>query len=364
MSEASVAARAAMKKKAERMTTDPHEKVDASSWEPGDPMNASTKTGMRPVSKRAYKRGGKVEGEKAKAHMGRAPRKSGGLAVELMNRNQKDANAEREGGKHDGGLKTGGRAKKAGGGGFTDPRVSATEALGTSAQRAGVPTGLMNFTPNTTGAFGRQMGIKTGGRVKKANGGGNWIKGAIKHPGALHKALKVPEGKDIPEKKLEKAEHSKSPLLAKRAKLAETLKHMPRKDGGDVVSKDDPAGLRPTGGRIARKDGGRAKGKTNINIVIGAPKPAMPPMGPGGAPMDPGSMPPPPPPPPMGAMPPGAPGGGAPAAPPMPQGMPPMMGRKSGGRIPNVHTGAGGGLARLEKIEIERRSDRGSHGEA
>lgn len=54
----------------------------------------------------------------------------------------------------------------------------------------------------------------------------NWIAGAIKHPGALHKELKVPEGKKIPEAKLKKAEHSKSPLLRKRANLAETLKGM------------------------------------------------------------------------------------------------------------------------------------------
>lgn len=30
----------------------------------------------------------------------------------------------------------------------------------------------------------------------------NWIGDAIKKPEALHKALKVPEGKKIPEKKL------------------------------------------------------------------------------------------------------------------------------------------------------------------
>jgi hypothetical protein len=41
--------------------------------------------------------------------------------------------------------------------------------------------------------------------------------------GALHKSLHVPEGEKIPEKKLEKAEHSKNPKLRKRAVLAETL---------------------------------------------------------------------------------------------------------------------------------------------
>ena len=52
----------------------------------------------------------------------------------------------------------------------------------------------------------------------------NWIKGAIKHPGALHKELGVPKGVKIPEKKLKAAEHSKNPLERKRANLAETLK--------------------------------------------------------------------------------------------------------------------------------------------
>lgn len=52
-----------------------------------------------------------------------------------------------------------------------------------------------------------------------------WIKGAIKHPGALHKQLKVPEGKKIPEKKLEAAE-KKPGKEGQRARLAETLKKM------------------------------------------------------------------------------------------------------------------------------------------
>jgi len=54
----------------------------------------------------------------------------------------------------------------------------------------------------------------------------NWIKGAIKHPGALHKELGVPQGKKIPQAKLEKAEKSKNPTLRKRANLAETLGRM------------------------------------------------------------------------------------------------------------------------------------------
>lgn len=55
---------------------------------------------------------------------------------------------------------------------------------------------------------------------------GGWIHGAIKHPGSLHRALGVPQGKDIPAKKLQKAEHSSNPSLKRKAVLAETLKHL------------------------------------------------------------------------------------------------------------------------------------------
>jgi hypothetical protein len=52
-----------------------------------------------------------------------------------------------------------------------------------------------------------------------------WISGAIKHPGALHKSLGVPVGQKIPLKKLHSAEN-KGGLMAKRANLAETLRHL------------------------------------------------------------------------------------------------------------------------------------------
>ena len=52
----------------------------------------------------------------------------------------------------------------------------------------------------------------------------NWIAGAIKKPGALHKSLGVPLDKKIPAAKINKAAKSKNPTLAKRANLAKTLK--------------------------------------------------------------------------------------------------------------------------------------------
>ena len=54
----------------------------------------------------------------------------------------------------------------------------------------------------------------------------HWISSAIKHPGALRKTLGVKKGQKIPASKLKKAEHSKNPTTAKRARLAETLKKM------------------------------------------------------------------------------------------------------------------------------------------
>lgn len=62
----------------------------------------------------------------------------------------------------------------------------------------------------------------------------NWIKGAIKHKGALHKSLGVPAGEKIPASKLSKAAHSDDPKLAKRANLAMTLKKLHKRHGGDV----------------------------------------------------------------------------------------------------------------------------------
>jgi hypothetical protein len=51
----------------------------------------------------------------------------------------------------------------------------------------------------------------------------NFIQGAIKHPGALHKELGVPQGKKIPAKKLAAAAE-KGGKLGQRARFAETLK--------------------------------------------------------------------------------------------------------------------------------------------
>jgi len=56
----------------------------------------------------------------------------------------------------------------------------------------------------------------------------NWIAGAIKHKGALHKQLGVTQGKNIPEGKIEAAA-TKGGTLGRRARLALTLAKLRKK---------------------------------------------------------------------------------------------------------------------------------------
>lgn len=65
----------------------------------------------------------------------------------------------------------------------------------------------------------------------------NWIAGAIKHPGALHRELGVKAGSKIPAGKLAAAA-KKGGKEGKRARLAETLK-------GFHKGKKKKSGLRP-----------------------------------------------------------------------------------------------------------------------
>ena len=186
MSEMAKKAREALKSKARKLAGEATGKVDASSFTPSEPLNADVKTGMRPVSKRAFKKGGKVHGKAAMKRADRVQRKSGGkveseaaeakeYADAKTNRNLKDANAKREGKKHVGGLKTGGRAKRANGGMTPD---ELREAYRKGKERADAMTeeerrreAMQQVDSLQNHKRLDEMGRKSGGRAKKQDGG-------------------------------------------------------------------------------------------------------------------------------------------------------------------------------------------------
>jgi hypothetical protein len=229
MSAMSEKARDAAKSKVSRLTSaDPHTKTDASDWTPPESMHASAKTGMRPLSRRAYRAGGKVSGEAAKAHAGRKPRKSGGMtASEFVNRDVKAANQERPGEKFDGGMKKGGRAKKMVGGPMMARQMGARVGNGAPGTATGHPFVQMRAAGGKVHAKSCECKKCGGGAVGRASGG---------------------------------------------------------RTNAEMI------GARPEGGRSPRASGGRTKkGSTNVNIIIAQPKSGapmaagpMPPPGPGG----------------------------------------------------------------------------------
>ena len=172
MSDTAKSARAAMKAKAQRLggSDRPLEKVDSSSWSPPELLNSTTKTGARPLTRRAYKSGGKVKGVEAKARADRPARKTGDASLSansLINRNVKAANAEREGaGKHIGAFKKGGRAKK-GGGGLLGGTASVLDPLG-SPEMIKDP---LNLGKGVRDPLNIDAPLKRGGRAKKCEGG-------------------------------------------------------------------------------------------------------------------------------------------------------------------------------------------------
>lgn len=107
--------RAAMKAKASRLASGSDAtKIGASDFTPAEALNADIQTGARPLTRRRFKSGGKVVGA---ANAPRADKKKRGnsdlSADSFINRNVVEANEEREGKKHIGAFKKGGRAKHA-----------------------------------------------------------------------------------------------------------------------------------------------------------------------------------------------------------------------------------------------------------
>src|SRR5215472_12467661 len=149
------------------------EKVGASDFTPAEKLYAGVKTGMRPISRQARKGGGQVrlelppEGEHARHRPDRAARaKGGGFAEAFVNRDQKAANAEREGEYPNGGMKKGGRAKRDLGGVLE--KISPAYMLG----KALFSGGDDDADDKGSGLAPAKPSAK-GGRAKRAGGGGN-----------------------------------------------------------------------------------------------------------------------------------------------------------------------------------------------
>ena len=392
MSEMAKNARAAMKAKATRMggKGDPKTKVDASSWSPPEMMNTGAKVGMRPLSRRAFRKGGKViekcEGGPAAMRADRKQRKAGGratsLVTDMINRNVKKANKYREGGDaHVGGYKSGGDVeqdkklvKKAfrqhdehmhGGkhediklkkGGRTKKQGGGKAIPGDAPTRGYTPNGSSTDDPPSEYESIGELIEKKG--LAKKNGGGTYFGGTRPTGGRMPKA----DGGDVPDMGARKLYAS---MIFKHGKTAKTSDAGSKK-GYEAVAKkygDDAADklrdYHDSNVRAERKRGGRTKGKTNIVITINPQRPqdqqAMMPKMPTPPPMPPppiappgmGPGMPPMPMPPPGGPPPGL--GGPPGMPPMP--------RKRGGRAyrsyKDMDAGALGGMGRLEKVEIE-----------
>lgn len=359
--------REAMKSKASRLASEKIGKVDSSNWTQGEPMNASAPTGMRPVSRRAFKSGGKVDGDKAEARADKAPRKSGEQPPvdREINRDLKKANDYRDGEKHIGGMKKGGRAEKYRGGGNglyegnkpvispAAPKADPKKELPKNppmppARPADKPTNVSTMTGDEAAKFMESR--KSGGRTKKMDGG-SMVK---------NRSLNTPAGQVIPGSDFKKGGNVKAGAKkpAKKmdggALMGGILPAMAEKDPKKLLGLG--VGAMKKGGRAERKAGGRTKGKTNINIVIQAgQKPAALDMGMAPPPAMPGGIP-------MPA--PGPQAGGAPMPMPMPAPAAPPMGgampmpRKTGGRVAKSYkdmtAGAGSGIGRLQKSSIEK----------
>lgn len=182
MSEMAKTAREAMKAKAKRLgSSGSTEKVDSSTWTPPELLNAQAKTGMRPVSRRTYKSGGKVEGECAPIRADRKQRKAGGKAEKAddtpmvdrkINRDLKKANEYREGIKHVGALKRGGRTGKQMGGGMGDDIMPTGAGAGMrtmrpeNVRRPSYDESAVDASMASSGRAGRKIGGKEAAMIK------------------------------------------------------------------------------------------------------------------------------------------------------------------------------------------------------
>jgi hypothetical protein len=292
-----------------------------------DGVNACEKTGMRPVSTTAYKKGGKVVGKSDglsnAARADRVKRKAGGrIQDKFANIDQKEANKERIGGKaHCGGLKKGGRIKKEGGGSLLKRMIGGPKT-GSDMSEVGKDK-TQHYSASDKAAMERLIRegdagetYKKGGSVKKpkavlskAAPASSPAKAMAKAP--LPKAPKISEAPMSPKaaaqvsamkpKASQKPEDVSTEMTAigtetpeeEEAEGAEMLKKGGRakrasggRDGAGVNGSSGRGETKGTSGggsssvlnhgeagfRAARKSGGRAAKGSKINIIISAPQ--------------------------------------------------------------------------------------------
>jgi hypothetical protein len=337
MNELARTARSAMRAKANRLggggggkgSNDPVKKVDASSWTPPPALDAGRKTGARPLRARIYKHGGKIQGDRAPRHAGKAPRgglKDGGKVgtgalsmANVANENKRDF-----GSFHDGGYKHGGMPAA----GHDMAAIKKAVHKHEKHDHKGEPL----------------TKLKHGGRPHRARGGPTYSRTAVQKEISKDPRIKGKEARAI-HALLKGRQQYDEPPAGKDKSFFNQQWPAPSDDGGEQQKR---------GGRAKRARGGRTKGKTNINIVIAQPKQQQPMANPMQGPTRPPMPPPPPPqmPPPAASGPPPSPGG--PMMPP-PGGAP--MTRKAGGRTyrkpADMDAGSMSGLGRLEKTEIQ-----------
>lgn len=287
------------------------QEVSSADWSPAPPLKTEMKTGARPIMKPSSKGTGE-------SYAARDTKKAIGADMKR------------------GAFKAGGAVKKSGVSIPTPKETLSTKEI----------VGANPIRPTR----GKAENYKKGGSVKKAGGGS-----------MLEKMVGKPKGSDYSQVgKMGTANYTQEDKGA----LNRALK------GDDALPEPAEAAERSgkyqnykKGGRAERKAGGRtrAKGKTNINIVIAAGRKAGPEAPAldmaGGMPSAPANIPVP------------MPGPGAPPPAAMPMGGPPGMpapgllpGRKAGGRITKIassykdmQAGSGSGEGRLQKTDIAKK---------
>jgi hypothetical protein len=340
------------------------QEVSSADWSPAPPLKTEMKTGARPIMKPSSKGTGesyaardtkKAIGEDMKRggfKAGGAVKKSG-VSIPtpketLSTKEIVGANPIRPTRGKAENYKTGGKVKKSIGGVLE--KISPAYAAMRSIQRGPDEEQQTKSRLQEAAMINAARGAKKGGKIKKAGGGS-----------MLEKMVGKPKGSDYSQVgKMGTANYTQEDKGA----LNRALK------GDDSLPEPAEAAERSgkyqnykTGGRAERKAGGRtrAKGKTNINIVIAAGRKAGPEAPAldmaGGMPSAPANIPVP------------MPGAGAPPPAAMPMGGPPGMpapgllpGRKAGGRITKIassykdmQAGSGSGEGRLQKTDIAKK---------